>query len=151
MRVQIATKVIHILHIKRSARKAVKVQDLFMPLQVLLSAKLPTSSKDLAAFTQRLGISHHFSLKCLPSEYRRTCYTCPVGFLPILACKCDNTRETSKSSESTSGRRRLHLSHTSANPLSVCLTLITCWSLTDVNGIQACAYMLAWIRASAGN
>lgn len=51
------------------------MQDLCMPLQVLLSAKLPISSKDLATLAQRLGISHHFSLKCLPSEYRRMYYT----------------------------------------------------------------------------
>lgn len=49
--------------------------ELFMPLTVLLSALLPTSSMDVATFRQWLAISHPFSLQCLPPEHRRTCIT----------------------------------------------------------------------------
>lgn len=115
----------------------------FAPLQVLLSAKLAISSTHLAAFAQQLGIPHHFSMQCASFEYRRAYYSCPEGFLLILACKRDSTRDISKSFKSTSGRQHLHPSHTSASPLSVYLALITRLSLTDVNGTQACAYMLA--------
>lgn len=136
----------HFAH-QKGSKQSCEGTEIIYAWTVLFSALVPSSSTHVATFRQWLAISNPFSLQCLPPEHRRMHYTCPAwqelvnvitpGTLPSLprAHLVDNAS----------------ISATLQQSPSVRLTLITCSSLTNTDRIPACAYMLVWMRASAGN